>query len=188
MDRSESLMSRVFAEPGPDNTQATLRLAVERADALGIDQMVVATSTGRTALAAVEVFAGTVIGVTLAAGHWDRYCPPDPDIIAQAEDRGVRLLTCPHALLGAIDSAVSGIGGVAAAEIVARTYYTICQGAKVAVECVLMAADAGLLNMDREVIGIAGTGGGADTALVIAPAFTNTFFDLRIREVLAKPR
>jgi hypothetical protein len=59
---------------------------------------------------------------------------------------------------------------------------------KVAVEDLLMAADAGLLDMDREVISIAGTGEGADTAIVCKPAYPRTFFDLEIREVLAKPR
>ncbi|MGC9318871.1 MAG: pyruvate kinase alpha/beta domain-containing protein [Armatimonadota bacterium] len=188
MDHSESLHCRIFARPGPENTEATLEVAVERAGALGLGQMVVASSTGRTALEAARLFSGQVIGVTLAAGHWQRYCPPDPELCEEAERHGARMLTCPHALLGSVDAAVSAAGGLAAAEIVARTYYTISQGAKVAVECTLMAADAGMLNMDEEVIGIGGTNEGADTALVISPAFTNTFFDLRIREILAKPR
>lgn len=188
MDRSERLHSRIFAEPGSGNTDATLDIAVERAAALGVDQMVVATSTGRTALVADERFDGRVIAVTLSAGHWDTYCPPDPEIIAELEERGVSVLTCTHSLLGGIDGAVSSVGGLAASEIIGRTYYTISQGTKVAVECVLMAADAGMLNMDLEVIGIAGTGGGADTALVIQPAFSNTFFGLQIREILAMPR
>ena len=188
MDSFEDLQCRVFAEPGAANTAATIEIAVRRAEALGIDQIVVATSTGRTALEVAKQFEGTVIGVTLAAGHWQRYCPPDPELISEAQAQGMRILTATHALLGGIDSAVSGLGGIAAAEIIARTYYTFGQGTKVAVECVLMAADAGLLNMDKDVISIAGTGGGADTALVITPAYTNTFFDLRVREVLAKPR
>ncbi len=188
MDRAETVPCLIFAEGGVHNTAATLQVAAERAAVLGIDTMIVATSTGQTAVSAAEVFDGDIIAVTLAAGHWERYCPPDPRLITQAEAAGVRVLTATHALLGAIDAAVQGIGGVTAAEIMARTYYTISQGAKVAVECALMAADAGLLDMEREVISIAGSGGGADTALVIAPAFTNTCFDLRIREVLAKPR
>lgn len=188
MDRSEKLQTLVFAEPGSGNTHATLDAAAERAAALGIGQMVVATSTGRTALAAAERFDGTIIAVTLSAGHWDTYCPPDEEIIARCEERGVQVLTGTHTLLGGIDGAVSRIGGVAAAEIIARTYYTISQGTKVAVECALMAADAGLLNMDLEAISIAGTGGGADTALVIQPAFSNRAFDLQIREILAMPR
>ena len=59
---------------------------------------------------------------------------------------------------------------------------------KVAVECLLMAADAGLLDMGREIITIAGTGSGADTAIVCKPAYPRTFHELEIREVLAKPR
>jgi hypothetical protein len=51
-----------------------------------------------------------------------------------------------------------------------------------------MAADAGLIAVDRDVVAIAGTGRGADTALRIQPANTSRFFDLKIKEVIAKPR
>jgi hypothetical protein len=56
------------------------------------------------------------------------------------------------------------------------------------VECLLMAADAGQLDMHAEVISIAGTGSGADTAIVCKPAYPRKFYELEIREVLAKPR
>jgi hypothetical protein len=59
---------------------------------------------------------------------------------------------------------------------------------KVAVEIVLMAADAGLIGMDGEVIAIAGTGDGADTCIVVKPSYPRKFFELEIREILAKPR
>ena len=42
--------------------------------------------------------------------------------------------------------------------------------------------------MDQEVIAIAGTDEGADTAIVCWPAYPRTFHKLEIREVLAKPR
>jgi len=51
-----------------------------------------------------------------------------------------------------------------------------------------MATDAGLIPVDKDVIAIAGTGRGADTALVIKPANGPTFFELKIRETIAKPR
>jgi hypothetical protein len=35
---------------------------------------------------------------------------------------------------------------------------------------------------------VAGTGRGADTALVISPAFSTNFFDLKVREIIAMPR
>jgi hypothetical protein len=61
------------------------------------------------------------------------------------------------------------------------------QGAKVAVEVSIMAADAGALS-GRDVIAIGGSSKGADTALVIKPAHQSSFFDLRVREIVCKPR
>jgi hypothetical protein len=42
--------------------------------------------------------------------------------------------------------------------------------------------------MDAEVVSIAGTDSGADTAIICKPAYPRTFLDLEVREVLAKPR
>lgn len=179
-----------FDEPGPDNTEATIAISGARAAALGIDEFVVATSTGRTALMAAKALPGKrVIGVTLHAGLWEKYCRPDPDIVQESEALGVQFLTCPHALMGSVDSAVqSKFGGTPPADFIAHVYYTLSQGVKVAVECAIMAADSGLLSMEQDIISIAGTNDGADTALVIKPAYSGQFFDIGIREVLAKPR
>ena len=51
-----------------------------------------------------------------------------------------------------------------------------------------MAADAGLVRAGEPCIAIAGTGRGADTAVVLIPANAQDFFDLKIMEILAKPR
>jgi len=59
---------------------------------------------------------------------------------------------------------------------------------KIAVEFVLMAADADLIRMDGEVMAIAGTGDGADTCIVVKPTFPRNFYELEIREILAKHR
>ena len=69
-----------------------------------------------------------------------------------------------------------------------ETLYRFCQGMKVAVEVALMAADADLLDMSQEIIAIAGTGEGADTAIVLKPAYARKFKKIEIREILAKPR
>lgn len=58
------------------------------------------------------------------------------------------------------------LGGKSINEIVAQTLYGFCQGMKVCVEIVLMAADSGLIPVNREVIANAGTDEGADTAIV----------------------
>ena len=73
-------------------------------------------------------------------------------------------------------------------EIIAYTLRVFGEGMKVVCEIALMAADAGLARTDEEVIAIAGTGRGADTAVVLVPANAQTFFDMRILEVLCKPR
>ena len=51
-----------------------------------------------------------------------------------------------------------------------------------------MAADAGLARTDEDVIIIAGTGRGADTAVVLTPVNSTNIFDLKVKEILCKPR
>jgi len=180
-----------FDAPGPVNTQATLQASAQRARELGLNQVVVATSTGKTALLAAEAFPeGTkIVGVTLQRGLWEKYVGTDSEIVRAAEARGVVFLTCPHTLMGAVDSALRDKFGVLPPQqLIAHTYYTFSQGTKVAVECMMMAADAGLLDMGREVISIAGTDHGADTALVLKPVFSHEFFSLKVRELIAMPR
>ncbi len=47
-----------FDKPGKDNTDQTLKLAVTRGKELGLDEVVVASSTGRTAYKAMKLFEG----------------------------------------------------------------------------------------------------------------------------------
>ena len=102
---------------------------------------------------------------------------------------GVAVHTGIHALGDGVGSAFSDkYGGRAPEEIVRETLYCFGQGMKVAVECALMAADAGLLDVKRETVSIAGTDEGADTAIVLKPAYPRHFHKLQILEVLAKPR
>ncbi|MHA1607222.1 MAG: pyruvate kinase alpha/beta domain-containing protein, partial [Candidatus Freyarchaeota archaeon] len=63
----------------------------------------------------------------------------------------------------------------------------ICDGFKVCIEISLMAADAGLIPVDKDVIAIGGTGRGADTAVVLKPAESSHFLDLRVHAILCKP-
>jgi hypothetical protein len=64
----------------------------------------------------------------------------------------------------------------------------IAVGLKVAVECVLIAADQGAVDIREEVVAAGGTASGADTVCVIKPSHTASFFDLQVREIVAMPR
>jgi hypothetical protein len=177
-----------FERPGKENTLATLEIARERAASLGLDTVVLASSHGYTARQALEVFAGTdvrLIAVTICAGYTAEGWTMEDDVRRELESRGVRVLTGIHALG---DDASGAFDRTPPNAIVAQTLYRFSQGMKVAVEVALMAADAGLLDMDREVVAIGGTDEGADTAIVLQPAYPRKFRELRIREILAMPR
>ncbi len=186
------LETLVFDQGGPQHTAETLEMALQRALALGIKQVVVASSHGKTALAAAKLFRPHGIKViAVSIGHsWESvgWCMT-PEEQTAVEAAGVVALTGIHALGDGLGSAFTEKhGGRAHEEIVRETLYTFSQGMKVAVECLLMAAEAGLLAMDQEVISIAGTSDGADTAIVCWPAYPRTFLSLEVREILAKPR
>jgi uncharacterized protein len=182
----------LFDESGPQNTEVTLQAALERAQALGITQVVVASSSGRTAHEAytlMDAHGIRLYAVSISHG-WEHlgWCMSS-EARQELNDLGVPVVTGIHALGDGVGSAFSEkSGGRATEEIVRDVLYRFCQGMKVAVESVLMAADAGLLRMEDEVIAIAGTDSGADTAIVCKPAYPRTFHSLEIREVLAKPR
>ncbi len=180
---------RYFDEPGETNTRETVAAAVERARALGIRQVVIATSHGTTGLVARSMFPADikVVGVTIAAAFCREGWVMSDDERRRLTDAGVTVLTAMHALGDDVSEAMSG-GGWSANRIVRETLYRFSQGMKVAVEVALMAAEAGLLDMNSDVIAIAGTGSGADTALVLKPAYAREFSRLKIREILAMPR
>jgi hypothetical protein len=58
---------------------------------------------------------------------------------------------------------------------------------KVVVEITAMAADAGLIPADKDIIVIAGSNKGADTAVIIQPSNSHNIFDMVIKEIIAKP-
>ena len=73
-------------------------------------------------------------------------------------------------------------------EIIAYTLRLFGEGTKVAVEIALMASDAGLIPAGEDCISVGGTGRGADTAVLLRADNAQSFFDLKIMEILAKPR
>jgi hypothetical protein len=111
-----------------------------------------------------------------------------PEYRATIEAGGGKILTCQHAFGGVNRAVRKKMGTYLTDEIIAYTLRTFGQGTKVCLEIALMAADAGLVPVGEPCLAVGGTGRGADTALVLIPANAQTFFDLEVMEILAKPR
>jgi hypothetical protein len=180
----------LFEKPGPDNTKATLDLARERADALGIEDIVVASYTGGTGALASEVFTGRNLVVVAGVYGFEKpnWVAMLPENRARIEKNGARILHTGHAF-GMVGRAVKNKFGVMQVdEIVANVLRLFSQGIKVGCEITCMAADAGLIKAGGEVIAIAGSARGADSAIVLRASNTHTFFESRILEIICKPR
>jgi len=185
-----SVNSVYFEEPGKINTERTLEIALKRTRELNIEQIVIASTGGYTALEAMQVFRDyNPIIVTHSTGFNNPNEQEMPDETKkQLEDMGATVLTCLHSFGGLGRAVRKQFNTYELDDIVANTLRVLGEGMKVGCEITLMAADAGLINTGTDTISISGTSEGADTALVIKPANTQNFFNLRVKEILCKPR
>ena len=190
MSSEVQVTAAYFEKPGKENTQRTFELAKKRAEELGIKTILVASTRGETGVRACEAFRGyDVVVVTHSTGFKE----PDHQELtdenrAAIEAAGGKVLTCQHTFGGVGRAVRKKLRTYELEEFIAYTLRLFGEGMKVVVEIALMAADAGLARTDEPVIAIAGTGKGADTAVVLKPANAQSFFDLQVLEVLCKPR
>lgn len=192
-----------------------------------VKTVIVASSTGETALKALEILrsvsdrdtvkttnpvsdcdsdkdmirssnTSSVSGKTytppklVVVTHVTGFSEPDKQDMPMAvrqtlEAAGATVVTAAHSL-GGINRAVRmKFGTYGMDELFAYTLRIFGQGTKVAVEIAMMAADAGAVSSHERLISISGSGSGADTAILLQPANTHRFFDLRIDRIICKP-
>jgi hypothetical protein len=179
-----------FEHPGGETTETVLNIARSRAEEIGIKKVIVASTTGDTAVRAITILAGLrVIVVTHVSGmrepNTQEFTEKNRQLV---ESQGGIILTSAHAFGGLSSAMRHKFNTYVIGDIVASTLRIFGQGMKVACEITLMAADSGLVRTDEDVIAVGGTGHGADTALLLTPAISRKFFDLKVREILCKPR
>jgi hypothetical protein len=177
-------------EPGSKNTKKTFQVAKKRAEELGIKTIVVASTSGETGVKAVKAFANYKVVIVT---HTTGLQAPDvqeltPQNKAKILEKGGVMLTATHAFGGVGRAIRRKLNTYQVDEIIAHTLRVFGQGTKVACEIARMAADAGLIRTNEEIISIGGTAKGVDTALVVQPAHTHDFFELKVKEVVCKPR
>ena len=182
-----------FEKPGEKNTPDVIEAVKTRALELGIKEVVVTSTTGKTGVAMAEALKDTDIKIILVThqygtteeGKWDM----ESQYVSRLNEMNVEIVSQSHMFSGVEKSLSRDTGGISRIEIVADVLRKLFgKGFKVAVEVVLMAADSGALTMENEVIAVGGTAYGADVACVIKPAHSNNFYGLQIREIICMPR
>lgn len=180
-----------FDNPGKENTEAVLDIVKRRCQELGIEKVLVASYRGSTGVQAVSALDG--MKVIVVGGFRD----PNKDNLAHGispedtkliESKGGKVYIATHLFAGINRTMSKKLETAIIGDIIAATLRIIGTGIKVACEITVMAADAGLVGIDEDVIAIGGTRGGADAAAVIRPVNSSDFFDLKVKEILCKPR
>lgn len=173
-----------FESIGPENTEVTFQLARERAQELRIRKIVIASTTGATAKKAMEYFKNDGVQLIIIPHQWDFHREVNlfpPELAATLRDAG-------HVVhFGTMLFHTNDLFESATPVLMANLLRCFCQGFKVCFEIVLMATDAGHVKTGENIIAIAGTGRGSDTALIMQAASSQHLKKLRVNEILCKP-
>lgn len=181
-----------FEKPGRDNTAACLKIAKNAIATEGYKHIVVASTTGETGLLFSEALKPSPVNVVIVT-HSSGFKEPNThempeDVRKKIEAYGSKVFT-GSMLTHSIETAFAAkFSGLYLTLIVANTLRRFGEGAKVCCEIVMMAVDAGLIPEGEEVLAVAGTARGADTVMLLKSAASKRFLELRVLEILAKPR
>jgi uncharacterized protein len=185
--RSNELEEKIvyFEQQGQDNTDETLKLALERAKARSIKKVILASTRGEVAKLAAERWAGSgikliVIPHQYGFGFAGKQKFPQ-ELVTELEKQGHEVYF--STMLFHQDD----FYGTNAPRALANILRTFCQGMKVCVEILLMAANGGRVMSGENVVVVAGSGRGADTAVVAIAAPSTQMNEAHITEIICKP-
>lgn len=180
-----------FEKPGPDNTARCLEIFSGPVFE-GLENFVVASTSGRTGALAAEVLQGREVNLVVV-GHSvgfrepgrDEFLPQNKARIEELGGNVYKGTILTHSLETSLSAA---FGGSFPTQIIAASLRRLGHGIKVCCEIVMEACDAGLIPEDAEAAAMAGTGRGADTVAVLRAKPSKRFLELSVLEILAKPR
>jgi len=178
-----------FKNAGELNTDTLLKTVKDYAQKENIRDIVVASTTGKTGAKVAKTFQD--LNVVVVTHNFGFQKPGETELREEYKQEilavGAKIFMGVHALSSAERAVRKDFGTIQPLELMANVLRRMGEGTKVCVEITMMAADAGLIPINRDIIAIAGTGRGADTALLIHPANASRFFEMRIKEIIAKP-
>lgn len=188
-----------FENPGEENTDDVVEAVVKRLQLTRIRVVVVASTSGKTALkfakavgAKAKIFC---VSESPYRREWDEKWPcMDPSLRGELEKLGVQMIDMvPYVFHSSVFEGSKWLSP-SPEYIIRETLYSFGQGLKVAVEVVLTAVACGYIEPYQDVIGVGGSGSGADSAAVMRSTYPAMLFSkdtskrLEIRELIAIPR
>ncbi|HMF32328.1 MAG TPA: hypothetical protein VKK79_12985 [Candidatus Lokiarchaeia archaeon] len=186
-------LAEYFEQSGPDNTDAALAVAKRPAEQLGVKTIICASTWGTTAQKLGEVFDPKEFTVVVVTHNYGFPGPGEVEIPTEVRqqlcDQGIMVVTGTLAFSGISSAIAKGLNTYDYPGFFAQmTRRIFSDGTKVCMEIVMMACDAGCVSdWSQDVIAIAGSGSGADTAWVVKPVSSRGFLDIRMKMLLCKP-
>ena len=170
-----------FEKGGPQNTNSTLKIAKERFEKGDIDTVLVASSFGDTAIAAVDLFQDAAKNIIVVGEVLEGKQSPVKDTQMKLEAAGCKVIW------GVPMGGMSVFTKDKTAARMADTFRRTSEGHKVVCEITLIATSQGFVESGKKVLAIGGTHRGADTAVVANSAAFNEFSSFQVHEILCKP-
>ncbi len=193
-----------FHEPGPNNTDAVIdAVSAYLQHSATTLPVVVASISGNTALSVRKRLVNPSVSIfcVTAPACWHNHAGIRARVLPQQvrkelEKVGVTVVDrVPSGLSDTMEFSYARYGFRSPTWILVEALLAVGgYGLKTAVESVTMATDGGYISPFDEVVAVAGTDKGADTAIVARSTFSSTFFssdeDKRfvVHEILARPR
>jgi hypothetical protein len=188
-----------FDEPGKQNTDDVIEAVKKRVEATGIRFVIVASTSGETALKFARALKGKAQVVCVSESpyrrEWDQEWPClKQEYRFELEKLGVIVLDkIPYVFH---NSLLEGSRWETAFPelLIKETLYSFGQGLKVAVEVAFQAVCCGVIEPYQDVIAVGGSWSGADTAIIVRATYPAAMFSkdknkrLEIREIIAMPR
>ena len=167
-----------------NHTLETFDLAEKKLQETGIRKIVLASTTGRTALKAMEYFEGKGIQL-IVIPHQYGFSSEENRF---PKDTVETLIEHGHQVhFGTMLFHTEKIYASSVPTIIADFLRCFSEGVKVCFEITMMAADGGLVKNGESIISIAGTGTNSDTALLMQAANSRSLAKLRVNEIICKP-
>ncbi|MDO9546581.1 MAG: pyruvate kinase alpha/beta domain-containing protein [Pelolinea sp.] len=170
-----------FEKGGEDNTAEVIEIALARFVMGDIEAVVIASTFGKTAKLAADVFAGTNAHLIIVGEVLDGEQSPSAKVCKLLSDQG-------HLVIWGLPmGAMSKFCRNDAPSLIADAYKRVSEGFKVVCEIVLIATSTGYLKIGQKVLSVAGTHSGADTIIIARAGGFDTFQEFQVHEILCKP-